>query len=257
MKINSFNYNCTTFSSDPIHISGLVAYYSEGIFNAETKLTITDFYYNNTVCENHLNYIVVLLFLYNTCYRHKDCILLNLDDQIHIQNSMFSNLKNSSVLCYYGQDIHDYVHSFRRKVMITNCTFSNNIGHPQLNMFYIVLNSITSFSRITMSAYKQMGLRNVIKFSNCIFTSNINMEALIYIRPPITNAIIGYIAISRSRFHKNINISFIKVRKESWNIFYVTTLVKMHVTPPLHAYMTVTLMLHACNISVYMTCMLH
>ena len=31
----------------------------------------------------------------------------------------------------------------------------------------------------------------------------------------------------------------------------------MHVRPTLHAYMTVTLMLHACNISVYMTCMLH
>ena len=30
----------------------------------------------------------------------------------------------------------------------------------------------------------------------------------------------------------------------------------MHVTPPLHAYMTVTLMLHAYNMSVYMTCML-
>ena len=30
----------------------------------------------------------------------------------------------------------------------------------------------------------------------------------------------------------------------------------MHVTPTLHAHMTVTLMLHACNISVYMTCML-
>ena len=30
----------------------------------------------------------------------------------------------------------------------------------------------------------------------------------------------------------------------------------MHVTPTLHAHMTVTLMLHACNISVHMTCML-
>ena len=63
VKINSFH--CTTFSNDPIHISGLVAYYSKGIFNAESKLTITNFYYNNTyntACENHYNCIVVLLF---------------------------------------------------------------------------------------------------------------------------------------------------------------------------------------------------
>ena len=234
VKINSFNYNCTTFSSDPMHISGLVAYYSGGIFNDDSKLTITNFYYYNTyntACENHFNCIVVLLFLYNTCNikkhvpRYHSELLLNL--QVYIHNSTFSDLKNSSVLCYYGQD--DHIYSCRRSIMITNSTFSNNIGHPQLNMFYIVLiNHLASFSQIIMSIRKYKSLQNDIKFSNCIFTRNINMEAIIYIRPPTTYMIIGYILISRSTFHKNINTSFIKVRKESWNIFYITTYLTLY-----------------------------
>ena len=218
VKINSFN--CTTFSSDPVQINGLVAYYSDSIFNTDSKLAIINFYHNNTndICGNHFHCIIALLFLYDECNNKKNAYIL----QVYIKNSIFSNLKNSSILCYYGKD--NYVHSCKRTVMITNSTFSNNTGHPQLNMFYIVLNSSSSFSDIyLMNTHEHRTLQNNIKFSNCIFTRNINMEAIIYIRPPITNAIIGYILIIRSTFHKNINTSFIKVRKQSWNIFYITT----------------------------------
>ena len=63
VQINSFN--CTTFSSHPVQISGLVAYYSRGIYKANSKLMITNFYYNNNYnsCENHFYCVVVLLFL--------------------------------------------------------------------------------------------------------------------------------------------------------------------------------------------------
>ena len=219
------NYNCTTFR---MHISGLVAYYSGGIFNAESKLTITNFYYNNTfntACENHFNRIVVLLFLYNTCndaYRSKFLDLLYL--RVLIQNCIFSNLKNSSVLCFYGQAKHAYSYNWASTVAIINSTFSNNTGHPRLNMFYIVINSLTSYSsNIIMNAHIRKSLENGIVLSKCIFTRNINMEAIIYIRPPTTYAITTYITIRRSTFHKNINTNFIKVKKQSWNIFYVTT----------------------------------
>ena len=211
IKVKTSSFKCT------IQIRGLVAYYSEGIFNAESKLTITNFHYNNTyntVCESLFNCIVVLLFWNNTCNSKKDIHRIEFL-QVHIQNSIFNNLKNSSILCYYGQG-----DSCRRTVMVTNSTFSNNTGHPQLNMFYIVLDSLTSFLDIYLmqpKIYKRRSLRNDIKFSSCIFTRNINIEAIIYIRPPTTDAIIGYISISRSTFHKNINTSFIKVRKESWN----------------------------------------
>ena len=140
IKVKTSSFKCT------IQISGLVAYYSDGIFNAESKLTITNFhYYNNTyntVCESLFNCIMVLLFWNNTCNSKKDIHRIEFL-QVHIQNSIFSNLKNSSILCYYGQS-----DSCRRTVMITNNTFSNNTGHPQLNMFYIVIDSLTPFSNI-------------------------------------------------------------------------------------------------------------
>ena len=101
MKTNSFD--CTTYSNDPVQICGLVAYYSNGIFKAKSKLTITNLYYNNTYntpCKNHFHHIVVLLFLHNKCKKGAYGNKLYL--QVHIQNSIFSNLKNSSVLCYYG-----------------------------------------------------------------------------------------------------------------------------------------------------------
>ena len=214
IKVKTSSFKCT------IQIRGLVAYYSNGIFNAESKLTITNFHYNNTyntVCESLFNCIVVLLFRNNKCNSKQDIHRIEFL-QVHIQNSIFSNLKNSSILCYYGQG-----DSCRRTVMLTNNTFSNNTGHPQLNMFYIVIDSLTPFSNIYSmhkNIYKRRSLRNDI---SCIFTRNINIEAIIYIRPPTTNVVIGYISIGRSTFHKNINTSFIKVRKESWNIFYITT----------------------------------
>ena len=227
VKINSFNCTTSGIHVHPLQISGLVAYYSEGIFNDDSKLTITNFYYNNTyntACENRFNCIVVLLFWKNTC---NSKMHFPLELQVHIQNSVFSNLKNSSVLCYYGHNNNAY--SCRRRVMITNSTFSNNTGYPQLNMFYIVLNSLSQFSLLT-GVHKHKSLQNNIKFSNCIFTRNVNMEAIIYIRPPTTYVITGHIAIRNSTFHKNINTSFIKVRKlkESWNVFYFTTYLMLY-----------------------------
>ena len=225
VKINSFNYNCTTFR---IQISRFVAYYSGSIFNAESKLTITNFYYNNTfntACENHFNHIVVLLFLYNICndaYRSKFLDLLYF--RVLIQNCIFNNLKNSSVLCYYGQGKHAYSYRCASIVAIINSTFSNNTGHPRLNMFYIVVNSLTSYPNIIfMNAHIRKSLENAILLRNCIFTRNINMEAIIYIRPPVAYTITTYITVIKSTFYKNINTNFIKVKKESWNIFYVTT----------------------------------
>ena len=58
---------------------------------------------------------------------------------VHIQNSVFNNFKNSSVLCYYGEADGKYNIEFSRKVIIKNSTFSR---HSKLNLFYIVLKSI-------------------------------------------------------------------------------------------------------------------
>ena len=94
VKFNSFN--CTTFSSDPVKINGFVAYYSGGRFNAESKLAITNFYYNNTedTCGNHFHCAVALLFFHNICNNKYARSMDNeLYLQVHIQNSVFSILK--------------------------------------------------------------------------------------------------------------------------------------------------------------------
>ena len=222
VQINSFN--CTTFSSHPVQISGLVAYYSGGIFKAESKITITNFYYNNNYnsCGNHFYCVLVLIFLRKNKCNQKELVF-------HIQNSTFSNLNYSSVLCYYGEadNVGDYACS--RTIKIENSVFSNNTGHPQLNMFYIVLNSLSSrYNILLMNIHKEKSLRNSIKFKKCTFTRNSNMEAIIYVRPLTKYNIIGYIAVSKSTFYKNKNTNFIEVKKESRNILYVTTYLILH-----------------------------
>ena len=219
VQINSFN--CTTFSSHPVQISGLVAYYSGGIYKANSKLMITNFYYyNNTYnsCGNHFYCTVVLLFLQNnTCIANTDDSL-----EVLIQNSVFRNFKNYSVLCYYGEADRYTVAACVRRVIIENSTFFNNTGHPQLNMFHIVLDSLSPYNNLLLNMCKQKSLHNTIQFSNCTFTRNINMEAIIYVRPPTTYTIIGIITISESTFYKNKKTNFIKVNSES-QVFYVTT----------------------------------
>ena len=79
-----------------------------------------------------------------------------------------------------------------------------------------------------MQKHKQENSHNVIKFTNCIFTKNVNMEAIIYITPPTKYMSIGYISISKSTFYKNKNTNFIKVKKESRDILYVTTYLILH-----------------------------
>ena len=90
-------------------------------------------------------------------------------------------------------------------------------------MFHIVLDSSSSYhDDLFVNMHKEKGLHNTIKFSKCAFTRNINMEAIIYVRPPTTYAIIGSIIISKSTFYRNKKTNFIKVNSES-HIFYVTT----------------------------------
>ena len=162
VQINSFN--CTTFSSHPVQISGLVAYYSGGIYKTNSKLMITNFYYyNNTYnsCGNHFYCIVVLLFLQNnTCIANTDDSL-----EVLIQNSVFRNFKNSSVLCYYGEADRHTVAACRRRVIIENSTFFNNTGHSQLNMFHIVLDSLSPYNNLLLNMCKQKSLHNTIQFS--------------------------------------------------------------------------------------------
>ena len=139
IKVQLNSFNCTTFNNHPMQISGLTIYYRNWILKESVLITITNFYYNNTYksCANHFHYVIILLFLQNRECKLRDKCLLHLS--VHIQNSVFNNFKNSSIVCYYGEADGKYDIEYTRKVIIKNSTFSNNTGHPQLNMFDIVL----------------------------------------------------------------------------------------------------------------------
>ena len=214
VKFNSFI--CATFNNYPVQISGLTAHYSNGIFK-RSKLTITNFYYNNTYnsCANHFHCAVAVLFFQsNVCIKEQ---IFRHNLMFHIQNSVFSNLRNSSVLYYYGEADGECDVEFSRTVVIENSTFSNNSADPQSKMFYIILKSLPRNEKVV-----QRKLYSVIIFHKCIFTRNTNMEAIIYLRPPTTEATVAYIMINNSTFYENKNVNFIKVKKESQTTWYVT-----------------------------------
>ena len=111
IKVTINSFNCTTFSSHPGQISGLIAYYSAGIFKSSSKLSIANFYYNNTYnsCGNHFHCVIVLILLQRNKCNKEPAAYTYL--KVDIQNFVFSNFKNSSALCYYGEanDIYSVV----------------------------------------------------------------------------------------------------------------------------------------------------
>ena len=62
VKVKTNSLNCTLYDHQ-VQISGIVAYYSDGIAQ-ESTLTIKNFYYNNTYesCAHHFHCILTTLF---------------------------------------------------------------------------------------------------------------------------------------------------------------------------------------------------
>ena len=131
--------NCTS-QNYLIQISGITAYYSDGIAK-ESKLMIINFYYNSTYesCTNHFCCVISLLFLDNKEYNK-----FVSNHEVYIRNSVFSNLKNSSILCYYGEANHDRQYNdLRISVIIENSkTLDTIIGHA---CFILILRVYQAF----------------------------------------------------------------------------------------------------------------
>ena len=232
VKVHISTFNCTMYQYNrSVRNSGIVIYYSDQDRIAKRiKLTINNFYYNNTAyksCINHFHCVITILFL-ESGKKNKNFAL---DLEICIQNSVFSNLKNSSILCYYGEAYNDkkYDDIHTRSVIITNSTISNNTGHHQLSMFYIVLKSLSRISTLfLLRRYEKKRLYNIFIFQGGVFANNSDMKAVIYVKPPTTDAIVGHILINNSTFQKNINTNFITVKKEDQTLWYVTTYFRLY-----------------------------
>ena len=103
-----------------------------------------------------------------------------------------------------------------RFITIRNSTFSNNTGNFKSNMFNIELKHFEQIvgDDITsqMISLKQL-YHHIIVFDRCMFKSNTNMKALIYIRPSNAQFTTGYIQIINSKFSDNKNMT---LKKVSW-----------------------------------------
>ena len=213
VKVRLKAFNCSTFNKHLIKINGIrviVHFYDrKSPFNS---VTIDNFYFKNyKSCENHdhLSCVIVTLFLGND----NDDNARNIY-RLKILNSAFSNLTNSSVICSYGviKERHK-VEKIYRRITIKNCTFSDNTGNSQLNMFNIVLINLLQYVSSVFNIITQSYGHYIIQFEACTFTRNVDMKALIYIKLPSTDVTIGYIAILKCKISDNKNVTFIKVEQ--------------------------------------------
>ena len=225
IKVQINAANCTTYNY-PVRTSGIVVYFSDGIAK-ESKLVLGNFYYYSNSyesCRNHFHCIITLIFLEND----RECQKFPLNLKIFIRDSVFSSLKNSSIICYYGEAHIDKRYDFVRNmsVIIKNSTISNNIGYHNLSMFYIALKSLSHVpftSSWFIKSHELKRMYNLFVFNNCVFRNNSDINAVIYVKPPTTDVILGHIKIINSTFKKNKNAHFIMVKKEYQTLWHMTT----------------------------------
>ena len=101
VKVQVNTFNCIPFINHSVEICGLkvvVHQYDTNMMYEEGSLTIEHFLYNNeNSCENYSFCLIVTLFLQNK--------IPNIANRFELEiiNSVFSNLKNSSILCSCGE----------------------------------------------------------------------------------------------------------------------------------------------------------
>ena len=91
--------NCIHYINCSVEICGLqvvIHFYDK--MSKRSSLTIESFYYNsNKTCKNYLTCVIAATFLQNKMPEINNRFILQ------ILNSKFHNLKNSRVLCIYGE----------------------------------------------------------------------------------------------------------------------------------------------------------
>ena len=110
VKVQINSHNCAIYKH-PIEINGFkVLIYLYDKISDSGSLMVDNFYYSNyKTCEHHLLCVIVTMLLQN----HR------LDAQnkfwLYILNSAFSNSKNSSILCSYGETMEGYTHKIMQR----------------------------------------------------------------------------------------------------------------------------------------------
>ena len=156
---------------------------------AFTNVSIDNFQYQSFGLYLRSSHYAIALFI-----QRCSPILFN------IQNMMFSELNNSSLLYYRDTRCTNQIENH---LFIENVKVLNNIGNSKLIMFYINFADVDSIKPIFQSSDQK---RSSVFFRNCQFTNNSNMKTMIFISPTSVNKITGYIEVRQSEFNNNTSL---------------------------------------------------
>ena len=212
--------NTSICLKDSIKINGLAVYYSNDIANiyyAQPDVIIENFQYSAQ----------------KPCLKNLQCAIGLMLIHIHglfnfvIQNTVFTNLSNSSAFCYYAIADSESTDedATKRFVLIKNVTVSYNTGYGNLNMFQYALFSVESQLESPNNFYSNGPVRlyNMLEFHKCEFIRNTNIDAMIYVHPSTYSKIVGNITIIDSTFYYNKDVSLIKITRRSQTLPNVIT----------------------------------
>ena len=195
----------------PYEINGLAVYYNSKNpkYAWSPYVMINAFhYYGQKLCQQYSQCAVDFLPLHTPLFR------------LLIVNIVFANLSACSLLCYYGSINREYGDATAVYILIRNVTVirSSAAGFRYFKMFSIELNSFESLSKTSNSIkFESVKFYNMftIKFYNCSFMKNSNIDAMIHVSPSTFTEIKPYIVISNSTFHNNKNVHFLRVERKN------------------------------------------
>ena len=167
----------------PYVINGLAVYY-----NGENDAF---HYYAKKSCWQYSQCAIALLPVHTPLFR------------LLIVNMIFANLNGCRLLCYHVNINREYGNATAVYIMIRNVTVIHNSaaghGFGYFNTFSIELNNFESLSEISNSIkFESVKFYDMftIKFYNCSFMKNSNIDAMIHVTPSGFSEIEGYIVIS-------------------------------------------------------------
>ena len=185
--------------------NGLVIYYKVSTKVQFAGVRIEAFHYSQKSCLKYSQSAI-------------KCMILSGPFGVVIENTVFANLRNSSALhCYSSENnAHNDTTQILSYLQIINVTVMHNMGFGYLKMFHIMLGEFeplqSSASNFIKNVESIAGFTDVLRFYNCSFVRNTNIETMIHVEP-LSYSKQGCLQEDRSTFYNNTDVCFIKVNK--------------------------------------------
>ena len=156
---------------------------------------------------------------------------------IKISNTRFTNLKNSSVLNYFGKSCGN--NKSNSIVRFSKCNISYNKEAPLVNLFDIIIHSQGDLFGSIKDRNHCDKQTNIISLVDCLIAQNSNIHSLIHAILKNTLAFNLYIEIIRSKFIFNQAVKFISTQSELkalWQSSHYITMSEVFIGSNTHSY---------------------